>query len=352
MAADEWMTSYPAAGAQAIVGDVAQVFIGREAIDARLRAIRETPERDHDRVGLLLRSPVRAAGADGNDSTSVIGADLSAAAHHIDMVMASIERHISTHAAMADRRITLSAELRDNVEAVGPLAQRLGLLGTSAAELTERAEQVLGQPFDDDPVVRLAALEGCAGELADVVGTLRTADRERTAVLQQLASARSKLETLRLRADRVAVLADECREKIADAPNLAVPDPTVLAGQLSDVTDMVDYPERHPWPSVRARAVPLLARIDRLDTSLDEATRRFAEPIDSRDRMRGLLQAFRDKAAAGGRGEDPSIERLYRVAESLLWTAPCNLDESSAAVDAYIQLVNGVVSAPTGQGRR
>jgi hypothetical protein len=58
-----------------------------------------------------------------------------------------------------------------------------------------------------------------------------------------------------------------------------------------------------------------------------------------------LLQAFRDKAAAHGFGEHREIEPLYRAAEVVLWSAPCDLVAAAPLVQQYILAVNAKVSS-------
>ena len=65
-----------------------------------------------------------------------------------------------------------------------------------------------------------------------------------------------------------------------------------------------------------------------------------ADPIDERDNLRGLLQSFRGKAASRRLGEDADLEPIYRQAESLLWTAPCDVAAARPLVEKYVAAVN------------
>jgi hypothetical protein len=57
--------------------------------------------------------------------------------------------------------------------------------------------------------------------------------------------------------------------------------------------------------------------------------------LDRRSELRGLLDAYRAKAGRLGIVEDPSIMRAYQLARDLLWSAPCDLATSDAAVRSY-----------------
>ena len=91
------------------------------------------------------------------------------------------------------------------------------------------------------------------------------------------------------------------------------------------------------------------AELDLLDGELAAATARFHEAeravvavLDKREELRGLLGAYKAKAARLGAAEDPGLAENYDRARDLLWTAPCNLAEAEAAVAGYQQAVLGV----------
>jgi hypothetical protein len=58
-------------------------------------------------------------------------------------------------------------------------------------------------------------------------------------------------------------------------------------------------------------------------------------PLDRRDELRGLLGAYRAKAAGLGGAEDVALPARYRRAQDLLWTAPCDLAAADQAVREY-----------------
>lgn len=62
--------------------------------------------------------------------------------------------------------------------------------------------------------------------------------------------------------------------------------------------------------------------------------------LEHRNDLRGLLGAYRAKAAAGGRVEDTTLLGLYEDAEKVLWQAPCDLAQAERHVQAYVKAVN------------
>jgi hypothetical protein len=143
----------------------------------------------------------------------------------------------------------------------------------------------------------------------------------------------------------VRQLAERCRDKIANAPKLAIPS-VAAVGELAADDDL----RAMPWPAARAAMSPVVVKVQRLEAALSEARRRFQQPLDERDDLRGLLQSFRDKADAHGLGEDAELEPMYRRAQSVLWGAPCDLGAARPLVDGYVSAVNVKISSAVSRG--
>jgi len=57
--------------------------------------------------------------------------------------------------------------------------------------------------------------------------------------------------------------------------------------------------------------------------------------LAKRDELRGLLRAYKAKAARLGAAEDPELAARYDQAYDLLWTAPCDVAAAESAVAEY-----------------
>ena len=77
-----------------------------------------------------------------------------------------------------------------------------------------------------------------------------------------------------------------------------------------------------------------------------DMTQKAAAAIEKRDELRGLLRAYKAKAARLGAAEDPDLAARHERAHGLLWTAPCDLAAAEAAVAAYQRAIL------EGEGRR
>ena len=86
----------------------------------------------------------------------------------------------------------------------------------------------------------------------------------------------------------------------------------------------------------------LAAELDRCEAELAAAGAQTADvrqtaaaALDKRDELRGLLRAYKAKAARLGAAEDRDLAARHDEAHGLLWTAPCDLAVAEAAVAAY-----------------
>jgi hypothetical protein len=86
----------------------------------------------------------------------------------------------------------------------------------------------------------------------------------------------------------------------------------------------------------------LAAELDRCEAELAAAAAQTAgvrtaaaDALEKRDELRGLLRAYKAKAARLGAAEDAGLAASFDQAYSLLWTAPCDLAAAEAAVAAY-----------------
>ena len=61
-----------------------------------------------------------------------------------------------------------------------------------------------------------------------------------------------------------------------------------------------------------------------------------------RAELRGLLDAYRAKAARLGGAENTDLADGYQLAHDLLWSAPCDLAAAAGAVRRYQQAVLGL----------
>lgn len=183
---------------------------------------------------------------------------------------------------------------------------------------TTLAEDPLG--MDANSTARLDATLAIAEQR---VGEL---SRARGSLDDDLARAGGLLADLRkLRAESAAVVA-ESSVKIADYhPIDVVPAELIdgadgLAAELGDIRALTSS-----WRERRRQLDAWLARAEPLSTDSAQALAANRAPLRRRGELRGLLDAYRAKAADIGLVEDEEIAALVRAANQELHTAPTSL---------------------------
>jgi hypothetical protein len=251
-------------------------------------------------------------------------------AGRLDAVGAELARVTPQAATLGDEALAGSltaargtlARLRDTLNS-DPLALWLGGHGTG------------GSPdVDTSGADRLQEQVAAAVARIDELVRLRDDSRQRIAdVTAAAAAARSARE------DAVAAWRQASEKIVAGA---LPPEPADLADPSARVAGLGALLADGRW----AR---LGSELDLLDRELATATARFKEAeravvaaIGKRDELRGLLGAYKAKAARLGAVEDPGLAERYDRARDLLWTAPCDLTAAEAAVAGYQQAVLGV----------
>jgi hypothetical protein len=125
--------------------------------------------------------------------------------------------------------------------------------------------------------------------------------------------------------------------------------------ELPDVAGLTDRLATLDKLQTGGRWTRLLSEIDVIEEQAAaaaqrcrEAEREAASLLDRRDELRGLLDAYRARAAQIGGAENPELDTLHERARDLLWTAPCDLPAAADAVTSFQQAVLALAQ----QGRR
>ena len=150
--------------------------------------------------------------------------------------------------------------------------------------------------------------------------------------LQQLGSLRGELRAAR---QELAV-----KISVPGMPPSAVGDDG--EGELSQIAALA---QRGAWSQARAE---LDAWTERLALRHDEAERLLRAsrvPIEARNQLRALLDAYQVKAKRLGVLEDPEVADAYGRAQAALYNAPTDLNRAAQLVRAYQEMVNGSPSS-------
>jgi hypothetical protein len=314
------------AGSDQDRSDLAAAFVARKIVNDRLQAIEDLAEHHPSNAAALANQPLV------DDLGNPIGQNLADAAALVDAIVKRVESHVSTVENQSANEVALATRADGDLRVAERLAGELG-------SNINRAAQVRGD---------LAArrnLPAVVTSAAELRRELEQIDAERRQLFETWATLDDRLASLGGAEATVRQLAGRCRNKIVQAPSLAIPSVAAVGPFLT-----TDELKAMPWSAARGVMAPVVAKVQRLQAALAEAGHRFQQPLDDRDDMRGLLQSFRDKAAAHGLGESGDLEPLYRQAESLLWAAPCDIVAARQLVDRYVAAVNVKVASAVSPG--
>jgi hypothetical protein len=195
-----------------------------------------------------------------------------------------------------------------------------------------------GGRVDAEPFGRLRRQAAAAASRAGELARLRAdADARIAAAAAGVSGARAAWQDAMAARDRAAV---KIAATLPPAPDvagltdrLAALDGLKAAGRWTRLSSELDVIEKQAATAAAA---------------CRQAERDAAALLDRRDELRGLLDAYRARAARLGAVEDTELEAGYERARDLLWTAPCDLAAAADAVTSYQQ----AVLALGGRGRQ
>jgi hypothetical protein len=101
------------------------------------------------------------------------------------------------------------------------------------------------------------------------------------------------------------------------------------------LTSLDALASRGQWSQLAAELNRAEAELARFGAQTADVRQSAVAAIDKRDELRGLLRAYKAKAARLGAAEDADLAAQYDQAYGLLWTAPCDLTAAEAAVGTY-----------------
>jgi hypothetical protein len=170
---------------------------------------------------------------------------------------------------------------------------------------------------------------------------------ETSGLTARIAEVNQLREDAQVRIDRLRRSADSARTARQDAIAAWQRGAERISGLPSLPPDIADQPLASLAALAAAgRWTRLQSELDRCEGELAASAARTRDVQDSvtallgqRDELRGLLGAYKAKAARLGAVEDADLAARYDQAHDLLWTAPCDLAAAAAAVAGYQQAI-------------
>lgn len=290
--------------------------------------------------------------------------ELSEAGEKLEAAAAGTDR--AALANLVQRTEPLVRALENDAKRASSLIQQLGTAWRNAvprldalrARLAKAAEtaETLGMPGDpelaaartvvDDATAQAtsdplgAKLDEAERLVAGVEQRLAALARTRAGIGTDLDAAAARLEELERLIAAGAGARAAAEDRIVDPGGLVAPlDPAEL-----DTGDRALRPRlariraqanAGAWPAAAKSLEQWLVDADALRARADAVASANRAPLERRNDLRGLLDAFRAKAAALGLAEDPALTQAYRAAREALYAYRCDVRRAETLVREY-----------------
>jgi hypothetical protein len=347
--------------ASAMLADLWQMYLAYSAVvdrvaelgtGARRPAKKDLPELDSLLTGasvLLPRSLVPLARRSLLD-TGVHAVTLAAAVAAMRRSFSEVAEVTSAveavWAQVGERLDAAAAELAAGLPQAAGLGEELeAALRDARASLQATREAVNADPLRlwSDGRVDTSAADLVRERVAGLTARIAELDRVRSEARRRIDRLSAAVAAARAaRADAVAAWRGAA-QRIAALPPLP---PDIAEPPLASLAAL----------AAAGRWTALATELDRCDRALAEARqqtedceRSAATGLASRAELRGLLGAYKAKAARLGVAEDADLIAAYDQARDLLWTAPCDLTAAAAAVAGYQRAINATTTREGGR---
>jgi hypothetical protein len=170
---------------------------------------------------------------------------------------------------------------------------------------------------------------------------LETLDRQRQQLQSDFATARQELQQLnRLNQDSIAAYTESEAKISHSLPKISPLPPAELTELERWLERLVTKFASGIIPPVQVGLTNWLHKVRAYTQSAQSALVANRLPIDTRQELRGRLDALTAKALAKGKAEDPLLTDLATQACQVLYTSPTDLNLSKDLVTRYEQALN------------
>jgi hypothetical protein len=234
-------------------------------------------------------------------------------------------------------RLTTARALLDQTRALAAANGESGR--TDLHEGTDRLGRLTAALTSDPLSVAPADVERLVESLQAIQRDLEATSALRRDLDKRLGESRALLTQLHAAVDEGRAAHEELLVKIA-APSAPAP-PELTEDEDGELDEIAALAGAGEWREARGRLDRWSARTREL---LDDAQRILSAnrgPIEARNQLRSLLEAYQVKAARLGLIEDPQLERIFAHAHQALYTAPTDL----ASVAQLVRHCQEILSA-------
>jgi hypothetical protein len=227
---------------------------------------------------------------------------------------------------------------QDRIAQAIRLADRLGVrsrpdLHAAEAKLAPLADRVVHDPLSVDPAEIDAVARSVEQIGTELTGIVALSEE----IVGRLDEAREQLTALRDLAGEGAQAHEALRARIADRHT---PEPLVVGTELDRQLDRIgQLAQEGDWPAAHDELERFTDSLQALSERARAIVAANREPIETRNRLRAMLDAYQVKAGRLGLVEDADAAELFARAREELYRAPTDLDAATELVRRYQQRI-------------
>jgi hypothetical protein len=242
-----------------------------------------------------------------------------------------------------DRLVPAIDDARRRLQAAKALAAELGEGDRPELEAAEQRLTDLGATVTADPLsVDPREIDGLDHTLDDLCRALEADVALKRGFEARILESREALEQLDLLCNEVRAARQELLVKIS-APGAPPPPPDDdCEPELSRIAALA---QTGAWSQARVELDGWTERIALRRDETQRLLRAARVPIEARNQLRALLDAYQVKAKRLGLVEEADLADAYARAQAALYNAPTDLNLAAQLVRAYQEMINGSPSS-------
>jgi hypothetical protein len=216
----------------------------------------------------------------------------------------------------------------------GRLAQELDEPDPAGLDQATRTLDELAATATADPLsASAAAIERLTTSLLEIVSDVEAALELKRSFERRMLASREHLDSLETALGECVSAREELTQKISNVTAAPDPGPHVQLGPELDAIGATAG--RGDWREAARALDAWTARVTSLMADATRAREANRAPIEARNQLRALLDAYRVKAQRLGRIEDRGLAMMFEEARRVLYTAPTDLSQAAQMVRAY-----------------
>jgi hypothetical protein len=219
--------------------------------------------------------------------------------------------------------------------------ESLGIIDLRELEMSRQRLASLRDRIETDPLETSTSFEEINRQIAKMRGDIEKFVQAKAKLQDGFTSGHSLLQQLIMLNQEAIAAFTETQEKISDCTSIAPPLPSEQIEAIGQWLQRLETKLKEGLTSsVIVGLNNFTAKVSEYIVIEKNAIATNRLPLQSRQELRGRLDALKAKATAKGHAEDMQLAKLAEVAKQLLYTRPTPLKQAEEMVKQYEVLLN------------